>query len=113
MRHLLKFLAACVALAFIAYGPAAAQVAGDNLAATQATVATTATVVCPGRSNRKAATIVNHGTVDVFLGNSDVATTTGVLLSGVKGTSLTISTTAPIYGIVAAGTQAVSCVGAY
>jgi len=40
-------------------------------------------------------------------GGGGVTTGTGQLLPGVKGASLTIPTTAAIYGVVATGTQTV------
>lgn len=81
-----------------------------GLNAAQATVATTATLIIAARPGRKEVTIVQHGTADVFFGPYGVTTSTGALLTGTKGTSVKIATEAAIYGIVAAGTQAVSAV---
>lgn len=79
-----------------------------SVAGSQATVGTSATSVVAARATRNTVTIVNGGTTDVFLGPSGVTTTTGILLTGTKGASITIPTTAQIFGIVGAGTQVVS-----
>ena len=73
-------------------------------------VATTAggTLIAAARANRTDITIVNEGTTDVRLGASGVTTATGLLLAGIKGAALTLSTRAAVYGIVAASTQNVS-----
>ena len=74
----------------------------------QATVATTATVIAAARPGRKDIAIVNSGTTDVYVGGPSVTTSTGILLTGAKGAGLVLTTEAAIYGIVAAGTQAVT-----
>lgn len=84
-----------------------------TLGSGQATVATTATQIAPARSTRGSITIVNEGTVDVRIGAAGVTTATGALLTGTKGASLTLNTTAAVFGIVATGTQAVSFVEGY
>lgn len=91
-------------------GVSAVSRAADGLATNQVTVATTVggTQIIPARIGRSAVTITNFGTTDVYLGNSGVTTTTGSLLVGTKGASVTIPTSAAIFGIVATGTQAVS-----
>lgn len=86
------------------------QVGFGNIQTGQATVGATATLICAGMYGRGSVTIVNHGTVDVFLGGSGVAAGTGVLLPGTKGASIKLDTDADVYGIVATGTQAVSFV---
>lgn len=80
----------------------------DSLSATQVTVGTTATKVCGARATPRKVTFVNLGTTDVFLGGSAVTTSNGVLLVGTKGASLTLETSADIYAIVTAATQAIS-----
>lgn len=80
-----------------------------NLATTQVSVTTTATLLVPQRLGRSSVTVVNHGTTAVYVGNSaSVTTATGVLLNGAAGASLVLGTTSPLYGIVTAGTQVVS-----
>lgn len=76
----------------------------------QTVVATTATPIVAERSGRDTVVIENHGTTNVFLGNSGVTTSTGLLLPGVVGASVAIETTEAIYGIVGTGTQAVSSI---
>jgi hypothetical protein len=76
----------------------------------QVTVTTTATAIRPAvNANRAALVVVNHGSTNVFLGFSNAVTpTTGVLLVGVPGSSLTFQTQTVVYGIVATGSQIVS-----
>lgn len=76
----------------------------------QATIATTATVIVASRVGRDTVIIENSGTTAVYLGNSSVTTTTGLLLPGVLGASVSIETTDAVYGIVAAGTQVVTAI---
>lgn len=84
-----------------------------TIATNQVTVAATATQIVPARTGRGAVTIVNSGATDIFLGVSGVSVTTGVLLSGVKGASMTIPTSAAVFGIAATGTQVVSFLETY
>src|SRR5215467_935509 len=78
-----------------------------NIATGQVTVGATATLIAAARPGRVSITIINNGTTDVFLGPSGVTATTGLLLLGIKGTAITISGSAAIYGIVGSGTQIV------
>lgn len=72
------------------------------------TVATTVTLIAAARTGRKQLIIVNEGTTDVRIGNKAITSTTGVLLNGAKGAQLVLETGSDVYGIVGAGTQAVS-----
>jgi len=88
------------------------EVGAAAFAATQVSVGNTATLILAARTGapgtgRLAATVTNIGTIDVYVGGGGVTTGTGQLLPGVKGASLTIPTTAAIYGVVATGTQTV------
>lgn len=96
-----------IALAFAAFMLALSP-SQANLITNQVTVSTTATLLLASRPGRRQAVLVQLGTTDVFIGGSAVTTTTGVLLTGTKGATLTIETTGAIYGIVGAATQAVS-----
>lgn len=81
----------------------------DELRAAQVTVATTATLLAAANPNRKFLSISNNGGATVFLGASNVLTTTGHLLLTANTITLDGSiTTAAIYGIVAASTNVVS-----
>jgi hypothetical protein len=73
-------------------------------------VATTVggTLIAAARATRTDITIVNEGTTDVRLGASGVTTATGLLLVGIKGAALTLSSRAAVYGIVGSSTQNVS-----
>lgn len=83
-------------------------IAANSLATAQATVGTSATQIVAARGSRVAVTIVNSGTTDVFVGAAGVTATTGILLPGTKGASITIPTNAAIFGVVGTGTQVVS-----
>lgn len=86
-----------------------------NLANGQVSVGTTAggTQVVTARATRRAVTITNLGTTDVYIGVGTVSTTNGDLLLGVKGASKTICTTAAVKAIVASGSQNVSFLEEY
>lgn len=81
-----------------------------SLATGQATMGASAVQIVASRSGRAAVTIVNHSTTDVFLGNSGVTITTGVLLAGVKGAAVTLPASAAVFGITSGGTPTVSAV---
>lgn len=83
---------------------------GDEFTATQVTVATTATLIAAANPNRKFIEIKNISVQSVFLGASNVTTTTGHSIEQTSG-RLTLSgavSTAAIYGIVAATTSVVT-----
>lgn len=84
-----------------------------NLTTGQVTVGTAATLICSGVYALGSLVIVNHGTTDIFIGNAGVTTATGLLLPGVKGASVELDFAGDVYGIVAAGTQAVSFAQSY
>lgn len=68
----------------------------------QVTVDTTATgtQIKAANAKRRSITLVNHGTVDTFIGfDTSVSTSAGILLVGVKGAALRLFTTAQIRGI--------------
>lgn len=71
------------------------------------------TLLAAARLGRHAVTIVNHGTTDVFIGRKGLTISTGVLLVGTKGASITIPTQDDVYGITGGGTQAVGVLESY
>lgn len=73
----------------------------------------TPTLLVQARQGRRRVLITQHGTTDVYLGASNVSTTNGLLLTGTKGTTVILESTADIYAVVAAGTQRVSCLEEY
>lgn len=74
----------------------------------QITASTSATLIRAANTNRSAVIVVNHGSTNVFIGFTNAVTaSTGVLLPGIPGSSLTFQTRSDVYGIVAAGTQVV------
>jgi len=75
----------------------------------QVTVSSTATQIVPARTTRRSVVIEQLGSTDVYLGpTSAVTTSDGFLLVGTKGGQFTVPWTGSVYGIVAAGTQAVA-----
>jgi hypothetical protein len=84
------------------------QAGNTAIATAQVSVGTTATQIAALRAGRGSVTIENEGTTAVRIGIAGVTTGNGFLLPGVVGASLTLQTTAAVFGIVAAGTQTVS-----
>ena len=75
----------------------------------QVSVTGTATQIVGQYSSRSGIVITNLGTTDVYIGeNAGVTTSTGHLLPGTKGASLSFSTTGAIYGITGGSSQTVS-----
>lgn len=81
-----------------------------NFATNQATIGSTATLIVTQRSGRDTVVVENTGTTAVYLGNSAVTVSNGLLLPGVVGASIALETTDAVYGIVASGTQVVCAV---
>jgi hypothetical protein len=79
-----------------------------NFTPGQASVGATATLIVAARTGRNTVVIENTGTTPVYLGGPGVTTSTGLLLPGVLGASLTLPVSAAIYGVVASGTQTVT-----
>lgn len=85
-----------------------------NVAASQFTVTTTPALTAQARSTRQAVTIQNLGATAVYCGASSAVTTAnGFRLPGVDGASVTIPTTAALWCLVGAGTQAVAILESY
>jgi hypothetical protein len=88
-------------------------VSGSGFTPGQITVGNTATLIVAARVGRVRVTIQNTGTTPVYLGGSTVTTATGFRLPGVDGAAYTTQNSAAIFGIVTAGTQAVSFIEEY
>ncbi len=84
--------------------------AATTLATGQVTVNTTAggVLIAAARATRREIVVTNTGTVPVYLGNSGVTTTTGHLLPGIKGASVSLRWTGALYGKTASGSQVVT-----
>jgi len=77
-------------------------------ATSQVTVTGTATQILALNNSRSGVSIENLGSTDVYLGeNANVTTSTGYLLNGSKGASVSFSTTGAIYGITGGGSATV------
>lgn len=79
----------------------------------QATIATTPTQIVAARAGRDSVVIEQTGTTKVYIGDLNVTTSTGLLLPGVEGASISLETTDAVYGIVASGTQVVCALENY
>jgi hypothetical protein len=82
-----------------------------NLAPFQTTVTTAtgpATLLAAARAKRQFVTVINSGTTAVYLGGASVTASTGVMLPGVAGASITIAFTGDLYAVAATGSQAVT-----
>jgi hypothetical protein len=82
-------------------------VASAGTATGQVNVGTSATLIVAARAVRQNLTIVNMGTVDIYIGNAGVTTATGLLLAGIRGANISITTPLAVYA-VAGSTQAIS-----
>ncbi len=76
-------------------------------------VSGTATLIVAARTGvsgvgRIQVLITNTTTTPIYIGDSGVATTTGILLPGSVGATTSLSTTAALYGIVASGSATVT-----
>lgn len=75
----------------------------------QASLNGTASVIVAANASREEVTITNTGTTDVYLvENSSGTTSTGHLLTGTKGASVTFSTTGAVYGVTGGGAATVT-----
>lgn len=75
-----------------------------GVASGASTIGTSATLICNARPTRTFVRIINNGTTAVYIGPSNVATTTGAVLPGVVGAYLDMPVRSALYGIVASGT---------
>ena len=83
--------------------------ASSDFGTGQVSVAATATQIVAQNRGRHAVVITNLGTVAIYLGNSSAVTTsTGQLLPGVLGASISIPTAGPVWGISSGSAQSVS-----
>lgn len=75
-------------------------VPSNGIATGQTAMTAAAVQIVNARSDRKRVTLVMGGATpaDTFIGGPGVAAGTGVLLAGVKGTTLVLETTAAIFG---------------
>jgi hypothetical protein len=75
---------------------------------TQVTVTGTATQLVAANASRSGFQVVNTSTTDVYLGESNVTTSTGHLLAGTKGASIGFATTQAVYGITSGASEVVT-----
>ena len=74
----------------------------------QYTASATAGQVVASNRNRTGLLITNIGTVDVYVGASGVTTGTGILLPGVKGSSISIPSVDAVSVITGSSTSVIS-----
>jgi hypothetical protein len=93
-------------------------VGAGNIATNQATMTSVASLIVAARpgapgTGRINALIENFGGIDVYVGGPSVTVGTGIKLPSPAGTSMSIDTTAALYGIVASGSQTVGVLETY
>lgn len=89
------------------------QRASTTLNTNQVSVTSAGVLIVAARDPRNSVTVENLGTVAVYLGNSGVTTTTGFLLPGVVGASVTFPFAGAVYGVVASTSQSVAFAETY
>jgi len=82
-----------------------------NIATAQAAPTTTAANIVAVRATRTRLILVNHGTVDVYVGPATVTTANGLKIS--PGASLAVVVTSAVQGITASGTGAIHSLEEY
>lgn len=86
------------------------ELAPDVIPHNQVSVGATATLIVDRNYARRAVvlTIAEDSILDLYLGSASVTTSTGLLIVAGKGSSITIPTSAALYGIVTSGTLTIS-----
>lgn len=84
------------------------QEGADDYVTNQVLIGTSPTQIVAQRASRVAVIVIQHGANDVFLGDANVKTTNGLLLSGNKGASQVVGVTKELFGVVSSGTQTIS-----
>jgi hypothetical protein len=85
---------------------------GNFIATSQATCAGAADLIVPQRLGRRSVMIANQlAGADIYIGNSGVTTTTGVLVP--QGSSIEIESSAAIYAATASATATVHVMEIY
>jgi len=85
-----------------------------NLATSQVSVATTATQIVAARAGRNAVTITNiTGAQQVYVGAAGVTAANGALIPATVGASITVPTSAAVFGIALTAAQTVSALETY
>lgn len=85
----------------------------DQISPGQVSVTTSATQIVAARSGRSSVVITTAGTDTVYIGTSAVTTTTGIPLYNVQGASITLDTSAAVYGIATTTTTVVGYLEIY
>ena len=81
----------------------------SNMTPAQVSVAATATQIVAARAGRGSVTIQNTTTTPVYIGSTNaVTTTTGILLPGTVGATITLPYSGAVYGIVGTGSATVT-----
>lgn len=79
-----------------------------SIAAGQGTISTTAASLVAARAARKTITIENTSAVAFYVGPTGVTATTGLLVPGVVGASVTVDSAAAFFAITASGSATAS-----
>ena len=84
---------------------------GTSIASGQASVGTSATSIAAARDTRKSIVVTNFGTADIYVGPSGVSTSSGHKVE--VGGSISLATTAQVFGVSASAGQSVHYVEIY
>lgn len=77
-------------------------VGAPSIATGQVSVGTSSTLIAAARTGRQAITVVSTTALVFYVGNTGVTTATGQYVAAAAGASITINTSAAIYGVAAA-----------
>ena len=77
-----------------------------NFAPASETITTTPVLIAAARSGRSSVTVESNSTTPVYLGGPGVTASTGFLLPGVAGASLSINFAGALYGVTSTGSAA-------
>lgn len=101
-----------LALAFLGFVSSAYAESFSHVNTNQASMSASAAIIVASRSSRHAVTIINTGTVTVFLGNSSSVTTAdGFPLPA--GEAITLNSESSFYGVTASSTATVGYIETY
>ena len=100
-------------IGYMSLSPGAAAIAPAQVSVTSAATSIAAARTGVPGTGRVSVTITNTTTTAIYIGGSGVTTSTGALLPGIVGASLTLNTTAAVYGIVATGSATVTEIETY
>lgn len=101
-------VAGVVVLACDTNGANCAPRPGGTLASGQVSVGTTSTQIVAARAGRSRVIISSAGGAVLYVGVTGVTTATGVYIGNAAGATITLETSAAVFGVIGTGTMTVS-----